>query len=272
MPRPPKLLPAALAALSLVLLANAAGAQRTSDRWLDRCRDGSRYNDDDRYCEVRDKTIPASKTIDVDGRENGGITVHGWDKSEVLVSARIEAHGDSPEEAKDLASQITIDTRDGHIRADGPSRGHRRSWSVSFDLFVPRSSDLSVAAHNGGITVEGVEGRMDLGTVNGGLTLTGVAGDVRGEAVNGGLSVSLDGDRWHGTGLDLRTSNGSVNLSLPRGYSARLETGTTNGTMRIDFPITVQGTIGRRLSTQLGAGGPTIRAITVNGSVEIEQR
>jgi hypothetical protein len=60
-----------------------------------------------------------------------------------------------------------------------------------------------------------------------------------------------------------------VNLSMPRNYSARLETGTVNGSMNIDFPITLQGSIGRRITTQLGSGGPPIRALTTNGGVRI---
>ncbi|MGH7719113.1 MAG: hypothetical protein ACREON_09755, partial [Gemmatimonadaceae bacterium] len=71
--------------------------------------------------------------------------------------------------------------------------------------------------------------------------------------------------------LDLRTTNGGVDLSIPGNYSATLETGTVNGGMSIDFPITVQGRITRRLTTQLGGGGPTIRAITTNGGVRIRR-
>ena len=63
-----------------------------------------------------------------------------------------------------------------------------------------------------------------------------------------------------------------MHLSLPEGYSAHLETGTVNGGLRTDFPITVQGRIGRTLSTDLGQGGPPIRVRTTNGGVSIERR
>jgi hypothetical protein len=63
-----------------------------------------------------------------------------------------------------------------------------------------------------------------------------------------------------------------VNLEIPDGYSARLETGTVNGPMRIDFPVTLQGVIGRHITTQLGNGGAPIKAITTNGPVEIHRR
>jgi DUF4097 and DUF4098 domain-containing protein YvlB len=143
---------------------------------------------------------------------------------------------------------------------------------VSYEVWVPRKTGLDAEAHNGGITVEGVEGRMSLHTVNGGISLQEVHGDVRAETTNGGVTARLAGDTWNGRGLELRTTNGSVNLEIPRTYNAELETGTVNGGMNIDFPITVQGFIGRRITTTLGTGGPRIRATTTNGGVRIRQR
>jgi DUF4097 and DUF4098 domain-containing protein YvlB len=92
---------------------------------------------------------------------------------------------------------------------------------------------------------------------------------VHGETTNGGVNVELSGDRWDGEELNVRTTNGGVNVSLPDNYSAHLETGTVNGNISVDFPITVQGRITRELSVNLGSGGPTIRAMTTNGGVRV---
>jgi DUF4097 and DUF4098 domain-containing protein YvlB len=81
----------------------------------------------------------------------------------------------------------------------------------------------------------------------------------------------LKGTKWQGAGLDLQTTNGPVNLSIPEGYNAHLETGTVNGPMRFDFPVTVQGRIDRRLSLDIGSGGPTIRVVTTNGPVIVRR-
>jgi hypothetical protein len=59
---------------------------------------------------------------------------------------------------------------------------------------------------------------------------------------------------------------------LPSEYNAHLETATVNGGMQIDFPVTVRGKIGRRLSIDLGGGGRTVRAVTTNGGVVIKRR
>src|SRR5947199_409428 len=87
-------------------------------------------------------------------------------------------------------------------------------------------------------------------------------GDLRGETTNGGVTIDLRGDHWDGAGLDVETHNGGIRMTMPANYSAQLETGTTNGRINIDFPITAQGSLGRQLTTILGAGGARIRAIT----------
>jgi DUF4097 and DUF4098 domain-containing protein YvlB len=251
---------------------------RISDDFLDRCREEegrgrSRSNDDRvRFCDVREKRISAPRQLDVDGQQNGSVSVHGWDRSDVLIQAKIQTEAEEASDARDLANAITIDVDGGHVRAEGPSSGRRQSWSVSYDIWMPRQTNLHASTHNGGVSVEDVDARLELSAVNGGIHLRGVSGDVRGETSNGPLNVILDGDQWRGPGLDLRTTNGPVNLEIPDGYSAQLETGTVNGGMRIDFPVTLQGNIGRRITTQLGRGGASIRAVTTNGPVEIHRR
>ena len=248
---------------------------RAADDWLDRCREGrnnSGRDDRERFCEVREKRIAAPRMLDIDGNQNGSVSVHGWDRSEVYILAKVQPEGEDGGEARDVANRITLEVDGGRLRADGPSMRRNQSWSVSYEVWTPRQTDIRISTHNGGISVDNIDARLDLGAVNGGIALSSVSGDVHGETTNGPLNVVLEGDRWRGTGLDLRTTNGPVNLDIPDGYSARLETGTVNGGMRIDFPVTLQGVIGRRISTQLGNGGAPIRAITTNGPVEIHRR
>jgi DUF4097 and DUF4098 domain-containing protein YvlB len=136
---------------------------------------------------------------------------------------------------------------------------------------VPRRSDLSLEAHNGGIAIADVNGRIDFTALNGGVVLRRVGGSVHGSTTNGGIVVDLAGDRWDGETLDVRTTNGGIVISVPENYSAHLETGTVNGGLSIDFPVTVQGKISRELAVNLGSGGPTVRAMTTNGGVRIRR-
>ena len=245
---------------------------RSRSATQDDCNQG-RYDRRYRHCEVRESSLPGLNPIDIDAGQNGGIRIRGWDRSDVHVSARIQTYADSESAARGLAGGIRIDTSGNSVRAEGPARtGDDESWSVSFEVDVPRAAMIALHAHNGGISISGFRGTAKFETRNGGVTLDEVAGDIRGTTTNGGVTVDLNGDHWDGAGLDVETTNGGVHLSVPANYSAALEAGTVNGRVSIDFPIAVQGTISRRLNTTLGSGGARLRVVTTNGGVSIRRR
>lgn len=253
----------------LVAAAPAAGQvqwERGEEGW---CRRWG--GNQERFCEVLTATVGSTGSLQVDAGVNGGVDVQAWDGREMEVRAKVWAHARTEERARELARQVEVTVEGGRLRAEGPDTDRRESWGVSYEVKVPRNTDLDLRTHNGGIDVMGVSGDIRFDAVNGGVHLERVAGDVRGETVNGGLHIELDGDRWDGAGLDARTTNGGVTVRIPRDYSAELETGTVNGGIDIDFPVTVRGRIGRRLHTTLGDGGPTIRAVTTNGGVRISR-
>ncbi len=127
--------------------------------------------------------------------------------------------------------------------------------------------------NDGPLGVRDLTGRLGLTAYDGPVSLAGVGGDVRARTTNGPIDIELTGARWEGAGLDAETTNGPVDLAIPESYSARLEFGTVNGPMSVGFPLTVtiQGRVGRRITTTLGAGGAPVRAVTTNGPVEIRR-
>ena len=268
----------ALATLLLGASTLAAQESRNSEsdaEWLDQCRNGrfgSRW-DGGHACEVREVPVRRGvRSLAVDGSAFGGVSVTAWDRDSVHVSARIQTMASSDAEAQRRLGDVHVAMEGGTIRATGP-RGDADEprWVVSYDVWVPRHMDLDLRTRNGGVRVSEVSGRMTLETENGGLALHGVGGDVHARAQNGGLSVRLTGARWEGAGLDAETENGGVRLVVPERYSARLTTGTVNGRMRTDFPITVSGNLSRQFTLTLGSGGAPVRATTTNGGVIIER-
>lgn len=255
----------------VLALSGAAVLVRAQERELD-CRDRGRSGEHETYCEMREVTLAAAGRLEVDGRTNGGVSVKGWSRSDVLVRAQVQTQAGTEAEARGLAGQVHVVTAASQVRADGPSLGRHQSWSVSYEVFVPRRTDLSLKTHNGGIRIADVQGRMEFDAVNGGVSLLRLAGTVRGQTTNGGLKIELAGNRWDGEEMDATTTNGGVTLWVPEQYSARLESGTVNGHIQVDFPVTVQGEVGRRLSLTLGAGGPLVRARTTNGGVSIRRK
>ncbi len=259
---------AAAALLLLGLGASEAKAQwtATGDDW---CEDRWRNRDSERVCETYEADFADAGRLFVDGGRNGGVEVTGWNGDRVSVRAKVWAQAEDGARALEIVDEIRLSMDDGRLEADGPGTARRESWGVSWEVLVPRETDVRIETMNGGISVADVRGDIDFKALNGGVHLSAVAGRVTGRTTNGGLHVELDGRSWDGDGLDVETTNGGVTLEVPVDYSARLETGTVNGGIHLDFPVTVQGRLGRRLATTLGEGGATVRAVTTNGGVRI---
>jgi hypothetical protein len=257
----------ALAAALLTPATTPAGSWSTVEdhEW---CDDG----DNAEWCEVREITLPDRDLIAVDAGDNGGIRVEAWDKNEIRVLAKVAVRDTRGDEAKDIAAAIEIAT-DQEIVAQGP-KGRDQRWSVSYRLLVPAKSDLSLEARNGGIAISGVEGNLEFSTQNGGIKLADVAGDVQGRTVNGGIDVDLDGTAWKGEGLDLETTNGGIDLSIPDGYSADLQMATVNGGVHSDVPTggAERVRVGpKKFSVTLGDGGALLRLVTTNGGIHVDE-
>jgi DUF4097 and DUF4098 domain-containing protein YvlB len=262
--------------LALVLVAIACGtafAQRRDKDSSLTCRESNWYNDRlVSFCQIREQTLaPTGGQLTIDGRQNGGVSVKGWDQNQILVRARVQTGALSNPEAENLATQIRIETAGGRIFASGPENRRDAHWDVSYEVFMPRRSDVSVETHNGGISISEVVGRIGFSALNGGVVLRRVGGTVKGSTTNGGLVVELTGAGWEGDSLDVSTTNGGVVMSVPDNYSAFIQTGTVNGSVNVDFPVTVQGRITKQLSFNLGSGGASVRATTTNGGVRVQR-
>ncbi len=223
------------------------------------------------FHELRE-TIVSANSLTVDGKRNGGISVKGENRSDILIKACVQTWGESDEAARLLAKNIRIETGPT-VRAEGASE--KSNWSVSYQILVPRITNLNLTTLNGGIKISNVEGNMEFEAKNGGIHLSGVAGDVKGKTTNGGLHIELTGNSWKGSGLDVETTNGGVHLSMPDNYAARFETKTVNGGFKSDIiALNVEKdendrTRGVNISRDLNGGGATVRVVTTYGGVKI---
>ncbi|GAA3995680.1 hypothetical protein GCM10022408_02780 [Hymenobacter fastidiosus] len=262
-----------LSALLLGLASSAALAQ-TAPVFTSACDDrnsGSRTNK--RFCETRDLTMagPGSQTLTIDGRTNGGISVTGWDGTDVRVRVKISAWAKTDADATDLAKGVAISTSGNTLRAIG-AKGLLEGWAVSYEVFVPRKTALALNTVNGGISLSNLESSISFETVNGGIALSNVAGQVKGQTTNGGVSINLTGSKWEGEGLDVQTTNGGITWSLPKDYSAQLYTSTNaGGISAAGLPVTKSGLMYKEITATLGQGGARVKAVTTNGGIKVNR-
>ncbi|MBO6546860.1 MAG: hypothetical protein JJ932_15605 [Balneolaceae bacterium] len=240
-----------------------------SDWCLERNR--TSYNGSkEKHCEVREIRLDSRRSLSVDGKKNGGISIKSWDRDEILITAKISVYTRNEDEAIEIVNDVTIKTN-SVIEADVPKLGRREAVSVDYRIYVPKQIDLDLVAFNGGISIRNVEGDIDFETLNGGLRLSSLSGKVTGETTNGGIKVELSGSEWVGEKLDVETTNGGIVFYIPEDYNAQLETGTVNGSMDFDFPVTISGRFNKELSVSLGDGGNLVRVMTTNGGIKIKR-
>jgi hypothetical protein len=120
------------------------------------------------FCEMREQTVSGSGLLSVDARQNGGISIKGWDRADILVRTQVRTHAPIEDQAKDLARQINVQTGGAQVRAYGPPHDGERYWSVSYEVFVPSRFSANVETVNGCVSISDVIGNLEFKTVNGG--------------------------------------------------------------------------------------------------------
>ena len=200
---------------------------------------------------------------------NGRIEVAGWDEDKVSIEATKRAASDRA--LRDI--EIEIDEDNGGVRV---RTRHKRprffggSGRVDYLVKVPRTARVEIENVNGRVEVRGVSAAVEASTVNGSVEVQEAIGAVAATAVNGSVEASL-------TRLDpegeskLRTTNGSVRLTLPRDANADIEASTVNGGVGCDFELENGRKSRRRIEGRIGTGGARFDLAAVNGSVNIDR-
>jgi hypothetical protein len=228
--------------------------------------------------ELRELTLPARSLVAVEVKRHGNISIRGGEhRSDMLVRACVQSWAISGEAARSLSRRIRIGT-DSIIRPETGTDENENIWSVStvsFEILVPRTTNLNLSTWNGNISINDVEGDLQFKAFNGNLGLKNLAGDVRGAATNGNVGIILSGKRWIGKGLNVETTNGSVDLVIPENYAASLEAGTGMGKIAGNIYQNVKTRSGaavaggRQIRTDLNGGGFPIRVRTAAGNVSV---
>jgi hypothetical protein len=252
----------------------AATKTKLRDKERSFCTGDNWSSDRVSFRDLREMTMPATGSLTVDAGRNGGIHIIGSERSDIVVRACVQSWGTTDEAAKAAAANIRVSTSGGTIKADGADE---KNVSVSFQVLVPRATNLNLSARNGGISISGTDGTTQFETVNGGVNLADLAGDVKGRTTNGGVHVDLAGTTWRGSGLDVTTVNGGVHISMPANYAAHLQASTVNGGFHSDLaalPVPNDrhsdwNTRTRSIDTNINGGGALIKVTTSNGGVHI---
>lgn len=231
-----------------------------------------------------DQTFDVRPGASVDlSNVNGRITVKAWDQPRVKVVAvkKVEApKADVQKALNDL--RVEIQPRDGGlvIRTRYPNDGDGGffSWlfgddidaQVTYELTVPRTMNVVVENTNGGIYVTEVTGKHDLDTTNGRIEVTRCAGTVDAATTNGSIHAELTSVTKNQP-MRFETTNGRIEVSVPKDFAATIDASTTNGSIKTDLPIQTRSFDDNSLRGTINGGGTSLRLRTTNGGISIRR-
>jgi len=217
---------------------------------------------------------------------NGGIDASGSRDDTSQVEGTKHGHGDELKEAYvevvEYSDGVTICAV--YARTPAPGRCHRGGvqsedrgsfWHnsrarVAFSLKVARGVNVKTTTTNGDIHAREMNSVVDATTTNGSVEIW-TSEWASGRSTNGHMEIAMGKAGWNGE-LTVATTNGGLNVTLPASAAFQLRASTTNGNIRTDFPVTVEGTFGpKNVSGTVGGGGRELRLATTNGGIEIRK-
>jgi hypothetical protein len=137
-------------------------------------------------------------------------------------------------------------------------------------VHVSQAADAVVAnTGNGSLTVTHAKGTVTASASIGRINLDQVAGGVKAESGNG--RITLTAAAGSNSAIDLRSSIGSVDVTLPASVGGRIRASTSIGQVTVDGPRETLSISGDDKAKQivLGAIGPESLIESGNGSISI---
>ena len=161
---------------------------------------------------------------------------------------------------------------DGLADECAPGKGAPNSLnngvSVDFTVRVPKAVRFVARTVNGLVEANSLEADTEAHTVNGNVRLS-TAGAAQGETVNGSITASMGRIT---SSARFSTVNGAITLEMPACTGARIHANTVNGRINTEFGLPVRGQfMSKRAEGAIGHGGPDLRIVTVNGSIQLRR-
>lgn len=130
-------------------------------------------------------------------------------------------------------------------------------------------ADVEARTVNGSIVTGSRNGDVTAKTVNGSITAQ-AGGLVRAHTVNGSITARMGQDAWE-QGMGFETTNGSITVEVPDGFSADVRAKAQSGSIKSDFPLSIErnGYVGSEARGRVGSGGAELQMDVLNGSIKL---
>lgn len=183
----------------------------------------------------------AGGTITIVGAPEGSITIEGWQKNEIEISADIEVEAATEADLAELSkiNGFVLDEGFGHVRVltvgtndksyikrvtkKFPKHLLNSSFKIDYRLKVPVYSDLEINGGNGNLNLSNVEGAMQIRILQGDAALSLTGGTIRGVFGSGNVDIKIASRNWRGRSADFQLATGTMNIELPQNMHADID-------------------------------------------------
>ena len=213
------------------------------------------------------RNYPASKNVRLQlTNRTGTVTVEGWDKAEIQISAYMERP----------AANINPQNISGTIRINlvEDNQGRNNVGNVNFSIKVPYDAAVDIETRMGNLSVSNVRGVLVRAHISseGDITLTNInAGTVSAENLIG--DIFFDGFIKPSGNYRFTSTRGNINLRVPTESSFRF-VATAPSTRNISLG-SFRGEMvseGRRIVGRVGDGSATLTVTNLRGSISFIRR
>jgi DUF4097 and DUF4098 domain-containing protein YvlB len=176
------------------------------------------------------QAIPPGVTRIILDNLRGNVSLKGDDSAEIKVAGHktVRAFNRSTADRADLDSRVEVERKGDTmvVRMSSPNMSSRMTINTDLDITVPKG--LSIEAHGraGDLTVDNVDGSLDISSARGDVRLSHIGKDVRVDAARSGLirASDLRGNiDLQGRGRDIQLENIAGESTVNGDFSGTLE-------------------------------------------------
>jgi len=233
-------------------------------------------------------------TVTVIGAPRGAVTIEGWQRNEVELTAEVELNAPTEADMDQLAkvntfvfdedlnhlSVLTTGTHDREFmkktNKNFPKRLLNFPWKIDYTLHVPTNTDLEVTAGFGPVKVSGVEGALRISATESETALTLTGGLVTTTVTAGVVTLTIPVRSWRGAGAEIRLATGVLNVNLPAGFNGDIDADVLRTGQIVN---THEGIVAREkpglqpqtMRARAGSGGAFFKFTVGDGTVNIRR-
>lgn len=234
-------------------------------------------------------------TVTVIGAPEGSITIEGWSRSEVEVSAEIQLRADTEADLDLLArvNTFVLDEDMNHLRVlttgthdttfmravakKFPKTLLGLPWRIDYRIRVPVATDLEINAGRGAINLAGVEGNIRLSGTESEANLKVSGGTLSATIAVGKVNLNIPVRSWRGVGAEIRLAAGEMTIELPSGFNGDIDAEVLRSGQISDSygglePREKPGITPQNMKARAGTGGASLQLTVGDGTIIIKKQ